>query len=206
MSTESEPRAGDEMLDEYDFSSGVRGKYAERYAAGHRVVVLPAEDADATVERRSSWKGKALELLIAAKCMLGSDGKLNVSMPLVDDDGVDLVFSLRGLPAALAVQVKARFRPGAFRNNTFRTQVRRATFRPRSELALLFVLYDSRIHDLETAWLVPSFDFEHLTGGLTHPKQIVFAASITGQHNVWTKFRRSPAELPAALITLLECL
>jgi hypothetical protein len=29
-----------EMLAEYDFSQGVRGKYAERYAQGTNVVVL----------------------------------------------------------------------------------------------------------------------------------------------------------------------
>ncbi len=29
-----------DMLDEYDFSSGVRGKYAKRYAKGTNVVVL----------------------------------------------------------------------------------------------------------------------------------------------------------------------
>lgn len=29
-----------EMLDEYDFSGGVRGKYAARYAQGSNVVVL----------------------------------------------------------------------------------------------------------------------------------------------------------------------
>jgi hypothetical protein len=29
-----------EMLEEYDFSSGVRGKYARRYAEGTNVVVL----------------------------------------------------------------------------------------------------------------------------------------------------------------------
>jgi hypothetical protein len=29
-----------EMQDEYDFSRGVRGKYAERYAEGSNVVVL----------------------------------------------------------------------------------------------------------------------------------------------------------------------
>jgi hypothetical protein len=28
------------MLDEYDFSKGVRGKYAQRYAAGTNFVVL----------------------------------------------------------------------------------------------------------------------------------------------------------------------
>ena len=30
----------DEMLKEYDFSDGVRGKYAKRYAAGTNIVVL----------------------------------------------------------------------------------------------------------------------------------------------------------------------
>lgn len=30
----------DEMLDEYNFSKGVRGKYATRYASGTNVVVL----------------------------------------------------------------------------------------------------------------------------------------------------------------------
>lgn len=29
-----------DMLNEYDFSKGVRGKYAKRYAAGTNVVVL----------------------------------------------------------------------------------------------------------------------------------------------------------------------
>jgi len=29
-----------EMLDEYDFSGGVRGKYAKRYAEGSNVVVI----------------------------------------------------------------------------------------------------------------------------------------------------------------------
>ena len=32
--------SGDEMLPEYDFSKGVRGKYAKRYAEGTNVVLL----------------------------------------------------------------------------------------------------------------------------------------------------------------------
>ena len=35
------------MLDEYDFSGGVRGKYAKRYAAGTNVVVLAPDVAAA---------------------------------------------------------------------------------------------------------------------------------------------------------------
>ena len=35
-----------DMLDEYDFSKGVRGKYAERYAEGTNVVVLAPDVAE----------------------------------------------------------------------------------------------------------------------------------------------------------------
>lgn len=37
---------GDEMRPEYDFSKGVRGKYAARMAKGARVVVLDPDVAD----------------------------------------------------------------------------------------------------------------------------------------------------------------
>ena len=33
-------KRGKDMLDEYDFSKGVRGKYAKRYAQGTNVVLL----------------------------------------------------------------------------------------------------------------------------------------------------------------------
>jgi hypothetical protein len=36
----------DDMLPEYDFSGGVRGKYAARYAEGSNVVVLDPDLAD----------------------------------------------------------------------------------------------------------------------------------------------------------------
>lgn len=35
-----------DMLDEYDFSGGVRGKYAERYAQGTNIIVLDADVAE----------------------------------------------------------------------------------------------------------------------------------------------------------------
>jgi len=37
------PKRRGGMRDEYDFSGGVRGKYAKRYAAGSNVVVLDAD-------------------------------------------------------------------------------------------------------------------------------------------------------------------
>lgn len=42
-----------EMLDEYDFSSGVRGKYAKRYEKGSNVVVLDPDVAKVFPDRES---------------------------------------------------------------------------------------------------------------------------------------------------------
>jgi len=46
-------RCKSEMLNEYDFSKGVRGKYAKRYAAGSNVVVLLPDVAEAFPDSES---------------------------------------------------------------------------------------------------------------------------------------------------------
>jgi hypothetical protein len=42
-----------EMLDDYDFGSGVRGKYAERYQKGSNVIVLDPDVAKVFSDRES---------------------------------------------------------------------------------------------------------------------------------------------------------
>ncbi|OYV89058.1 MAG: hypothetical protein B7Z73_07300 [Planctomycetia bacterium 21-64-5] len=42
-----------EMLDEYDFRQGVRGKYAKRYAAGTNVVLLDPDVAEVFRDSRT---------------------------------------------------------------------------------------------------------------------------------------------------------
>ena len=42
----SKTEISSEMLDEYDFSKGIRGKYAQRYAAGSNVVVISPDMAE----------------------------------------------------------------------------------------------------------------------------------------------------------------
>ena len=51
-----------DMLDEYDFSQGVRGKYVQRFAEGSNVVVLAPEIADIFPDSESV--NKALRLLV----------------------------------------------------------------------------------------------------------------------------------------------
>ena len=46
MNQETSNQRDPDMLDEYDFSEGVRGKYAERYQAGTNLIRLDADVAE----------------------------------------------------------------------------------------------------------------------------------------------------------------
>jgi hypothetical protein len=61
------PRNGDkdDMRSEYDFSKGVRGKYAKRYAEGTNVVFLDADVLKAFPT--SAAVNRALRSLVAAR-------------------------------------------------------------------------------------------------------------------------------------------
>lgn len=50
---DDELEAKEEMLDEYDFSGAVRGKYARRYAEGNNIVVLSPDVAEAFPDSRA---------------------------------------------------------------------------------------------------------------------------------------------------------
>ncbi|HET8772085.1 MAG TPA: hypothetical protein VFM71_13965 [Gemmatimonadaceae bacterium] len=45
--TSSAPKEDEPMREHYDFSGGVRGKYAQRYAEGTNIVLLEPDVADA---------------------------------------------------------------------------------------------------------------------------------------------------------------
>ena len=63
MKKEQNSEHDPDMLDEYDFSGGVRGKYAERYARGTNVVVLDPDVAE--VVPHSESVNEALRALAA---------------------------------------------------------------------------------------------------------------------------------------------
>lgn len=151
--------------------------------------------------------GKAAELLVAASAILATRGELNVSTSLVDDDGVDLVFHRREHTATLAVQVKARMSDGSL-VSTGRVQanVREATFRPRRDLDMLFVVVEPAEGRIKWAWLVPSLAFAELVPTPNGRGRRVFAASSKpGTADRWSEFRLTAAELaPRVLDRLAE--
>ena len=62
MKKEPETAWIDELREEYDFSGGVRGKYAERYVEGANIVVLDPDVAK--VFRNSKSVNQALRALV----------------------------------------------------------------------------------------------------------------------------------------------
>ena len=58
----SVPEPDDEMLDEYDFTGGVRGKYVERFKSGSNIVLLSPDVAE--VFHDSEAVNEALRTLI----------------------------------------------------------------------------------------------------------------------------------------------
>jgi len=63
MSKAKSHQADPDMLEEYDFSGGVRGKYAKRYAEGTNIVVLDPDLADRFKDSESV--NRALRELVA---------------------------------------------------------------------------------------------------------------------------------------------
>ena len=149
--------------------------------------------------------GKAAEYLVAAYSILATRGKLNVSTPLVDDEGVDLVFHRRGSSATLAVQVKARMSTGTqIRQRQMRASVRSQTFQPRTDLDMLFVAVDVDQGTIMRAWLIPSATFGAKATEPNSKGRFSFSASMKPDaKDQWTPFRLTAAELPRRILDRL---
>lgn len=159
----------------------------------------------------SARKGKAVEHLIAASCILASGGELNASTSLVDDEGVDIVFHRRGRSRTLAVQVKSRFDEAGgskhlHEQGRFIGDVRDVTFQPRDGLYLLFVAVRSKNADFGPVWLVPSHEFaakaQHV-GATKHVLRMSASAKPTSQDQ-WRPFRLAKDELASAILAALD--
>jgi len=149
--------------------------------------------------------GKAAEYLVAASSILATSGELNVSTSLVDDEGVDLVFHRRGSSATLAVQVKTRMSTGAqVQQGRLMAFVRSQTFRPRTDLDMLFVAVDVERGAIMTAWLIPSGTFGEMVTEPNGKGRFRFSASMKpGSKDHWTRFRLTAEELPKRILARL---
>ncbi len=151
-----------------------------------------------------SQKGKVIEHLIAAACVLQSSGLLRISVPLVDDEGVDLVVTHKITDRTILLQIKSRFTLS--KRKAYRAQVRRVSLRPAPNRFLLFVYYDRmQVRLGETIWLVPTPEFYKLTGNQNKNRpHYVFCSFFTSKKDMWKPYQISTTELAKSLIQLLS--
>lgn len=71
MKKETEIERDLDMLDNYDFSQGVRGKYVERFAQGSNVVVLSPDVAAIFPDSESVNRALRMLMEIAGKSVAG---------------------------------------------------------------------------------------------------------------------------------------
>lgn len=150
-----------------------------------------------SIHADSASKGKAVEHLVAALAVLGSEGELNAWT-----GEVNLVFQLRGQPQTLAVQVKSRFSTakGLAERAQFQTQVRSATLEPRTDLYMLFVVADPKRLEIGPLWLVPSEDFAKLARLDSRGRHKFATSAKEGGGGMWAPYVVEKEDLPGRLI------
>jgi hypothetical protein len=165
-----------------------------------------AETSERSIHADAARKGKAVEHLVAALCVLGSDGELNAWTSLVDDEGVDLVLQRRNRPETLSLQVKSRLTTakGIAERKRFQSQVRAATLRPRDDLYMLFVVADPSTLELGPIWLVPSIEFVEKASAGPSQKHRFVASAKTGTKDRWATYLVEKTELPSRLLAALN--
>lgn len=150
--------------------------------------------------------GKAVEAVLGASIVLVSEGELNVSTSLVDDEGVDLVFNRQGESNTLAVQVKSRTTDSKrVQQGGMWAQVKASTFNPRPDLAMLFAVVDPPSATIRPLWFVPSIDFEQLAyHNPTDGTRWIRTRIEEEVQDHWTPYRVQFPELPERIFQAMD--
>lgn len=124
---------------------------------------------------------------------------------MVDDEGVDLVFFARGSTATLAVQVKSRTTDSKqVRDKARFGAVREATFTPRDDLDMLFVVADAAEGRHKAAWLVPSPIFAEKARLRANGTRRFVASLKPDSKDHWQPYRLEREDLPGAILQRLQ--
>lgn len=152
----------------------------------------------------TSQKGKIVEHLVGAMCLLQSEGEFLASVPLVDDEGVDLILTHKRTHTTLLLQIKSRFTLS--KRGNYRTQVRRAVLLPNQNKFLLFLYFDmARALLGETMWLIPSLEFVKLLKGQRGSRpRYVFQSRFTSKKDMWQPYKIKVQNLTSTLRRYLE--
>ncbi|MGG1520212.1 hypothetical protein ABE504_32880 [Paenibacillus oryzisoli] len=150
----------------------------------------------------SVQKGKLIESQIANMLTLVSDGQINVSIPIVDDDGIDLLVNRKGCFNVVFLQVKSRFVTTSGFKNRLDFQVQKSSFKVSDNFYILCVYFDQAKNEIDTMWLIPSIEVKNQSVSLELHFRIV-ANRNEVSNDKWSGFKVTPERLISSLEVIL---
>ena len=144
--------------------------------------------------------GRAGELAIQLYALVTSGGELDIYAPVVDDDHVDLVAGIRGLPPTLGIQVKTT--PALDRSGLVEARASYPSGHVREDRNFLYAIVLLDGVRIETVWLVGSPDFNRLAYRVVENgrETLEFRGRPSGD-DAFAAFRVEPSDIGRAIIT-----
>jgi hypothetical protein len=148
-------------------------------------------------------KGNIIESQIANILILQSDGNISPSIPIVDDNGIDLILNLKNSFKTLFLQVKSRFITNKRYKNRLDFQVDKNKFNVSNNYYVLCVYFDQDESKIDTIWLIPSENVSLDSVKLEKFYRIV-ANRNENSNDKWSEFKVSQKELIQKIIDILS--
>ena len=149
--------------------------------------------------------GRAGELALDLYAMVSSDGELQLFTPLADDDHVDATAGRRGRMPAIAIQVKTVREVD--RSGLVEAKAEYAAGQIREHAAFLYAVLLLPSVTIETAWLIPSPDFNRLAYRVeTGAKVQLEFRAYPSRDDRYSPFRVPPLEIGPRLLAIIDSL
>jgi hypothetical protein len=149
--------------------------------------------------------GRAGELALDLYAMVSSDGELQLFTPVADDDHVDATAGRRGSVPAIAIQVKTVREVD--RTGLVEAKADYRVGQIREHPAFLYAVLLLPSVTIESAWLVPSPDFNriayHVASG---DREILEFRADPSRDDHYSTFRVPPLEIGPRLLAVIDSL
>jgi hypothetical protein len=149
--------------------------------------------------------GRAGELALDLYAMVSSDGELQLFTPVADDDHVDATAGRRGRIPAIAIQVKTVRQVD--RTGLVEAKADYPAGQIREHPAFLYAVLLLPSVTIETAWLVPSPDFNRLVYHVASAdRELLEFRGDPSRDDRYAAFRVPPLEIGPRLLTIIDSL
>ena len=149
--------------------------------------------------------GRAGELALDLYAMVSSDGELQLFTPVADDDHVDATAGRRGGVPAIAIQVKTVREVD--RGGLVEAKADYPVGRIREHPAFLYAVLLLPSVTIESAWLVPSPDFNRIAYRVeSGDREILEFRGDPLRDDRYSAFRVPPLEIGPRLLAMIDSL